>query len=135
MYESTIKILDKKELSQRSVSLGMRVIAYGAIWVLAAVILEVIVPPGSPLNSPGTPVQQRIELLHYLPLMVVTGLTKVFPREFPYLMDVAWGWSACLAAIGVLTVTCRRLSSFVWMLCVHVAILSVGLIVFFATIP
>jgi hypothetical protein len=127
--------LDLKNPSEHSVSFRMRVIAYCAIWVLAAVILEVIVPLGSPLITPGTPMHQRLELLHYLPLMVVIGLTKVTPLDFPYLINAALGWSVCLAAIGGLAVACRRLSSVVWILCVHAAILAAGLIIFFATIP
>jgi hypothetical protein len=138
MNETSIKVLDLKISSERSVRFRTRCFAYAAIWLLAGLAFWVFVGPDGPTETNLTQFQQLVRLPLELPLIAWLGLARasasIWP-QYPVIGPAPFARSAvglasvaCFITVAVLTLTRRRLHPLVAMLCLHAAILSVSLI-------
>jgi len=123
--------------SSAYISPVQRLVWYGALWVLAAIAIQVFLKPEGLTETNLSEIQQRIRWPFYTPLMVAMGLAAAFARSAVYN-----GWAistalSCFVIHGFITLTRTSARSFALMILIHAALLGVAVICFlrFARMP
>jgi len=123
-------------LPETDIRFRTRFFFYLAIWLFAALVIQVFLPPEGIVATDLTPFQQRIRWLFGIPLIAMLGLARALTWPW-YPSDHSPPDSAslpallvsicCLIAIGTITLTRHRWCYLIPALCLHATILLVSI--------
>ena len=123
--------MDKGAEPENNVRFSTRILIYFAVWMVAVLAFEIGLEPEGLTETTLTPLQQRLELLIYAPVMVLAGLAEAIsasaPDEFAQLFFWFFAGVFLVHAIGVLFAPSRL---FVYLIGLQLLALAAGVACF-----
>jgi hypothetical protein len=115
----------------------MRVIAFFALWILAAVAFEIFLAPEGSTVTDKSELHQRLTLPLWTPLLAAFGLAQAatWPHSFPAWAVFAPGCYFCVQAVSCLVFS--RRSVFASLCSLQVVMLTIAVVYFvrFSRLP
>ena len=113
---------------EHRVRFSRRLLIYAAVWLLAVLAFELFLQPEGLTETDLSPIQQRIRLPLYSPLMAVVGLAQsvtwpTFPSSSA--LDVS---AACFVVHAIAALTRSRRGSVIALTCAQTLLLTVAVI-------
>src|SRR5215218_10227701 len=106
---------------QHQVRFSRRLAIYLSVWLLAALALEVFLRPEGLTETSASPLEQRLWLPIYTPLMVILGLAQAatWPRDHFAHWAVAAAF-ICFLVHGIFTLRAGKRAWFLVLACIHI---------------
>jgi hypothetical protein len=131
MNEAAMSLPQPDAISEGPVRISTRLLIYLAVWLLAALALEVFLQPLGLTETDATPLEQRLWWPLYTPLMVFLGLA-MFLQVLPWPSGMAGGAALValiyFAAQAYFALTPRRPAVVLGLSCLQALALSAGVL-------